>query len=162
MMVIPGSRVGVHTHLDFPGRIVSCTLFSAFLRKSPRLLESWFPLIKMGSWVMWHMSVVPAFRRLRQRDCWFNSSLGYIASSRPTWLTFGLHFKTLSPIKKQINHCDTTMTWEVSPFLCLMIVKQQKSQFVVKIKYSQVFRNSSLHQCRNRWSQVAEIIGLVI
>jgi hypothetical protein len=32
---------------------------------------------KRGSWAWWYMSVIPAFRRLRQEDCEFKASLGY-------------------------------------------------------------------------------------
>jgi hypothetical protein len=42
---------------------------------------------KCSSWVWWVTPVIPALRRLRQEDPEFESSLGYVASSRPTWDT---------------------------------------------------------------------------
>jgi hypothetical protein len=38
-----------------------------------------------GAW--WYMPVIPALWRLKQQDCKFKVSLGYIANSMPSWAT---------------------------------------------------------------------------
>jgi hypothetical protein len=54
------------------------------------------------------MPIIPALRRLRQEDCELETSLGYIASSRPVWATWPY------PLSKTSRRSRATQEAEIS------------------------------------------------